>query len=383
MPKSKKVAYYATLYHHLAAFDLPFMKILQSQGYEIHAYGKPDRGREVLLQNNIVCYDINTSRSPVDFWSNIIALYNLVIAFKTQGYYMLHVDTPVASIIGRIAAKIAKIPVVIYTAHGFHFYKGASKERWLFYYSAEWLMAYWTDYLITINKEDYELAKKKFHVRKKILFIDGVGVNLSPFIEVRNSPQIRQNIRNSLGLKDCDFVVVCIAEMIQRKNQIQLIKAAAILKDSVKPVKCLMVGEGEELENYKLLSQQLGLESEILFLGYRRDIPDLLCASDISILLSKHEGLPKGLMESMAAGKPVVATNVRGNRDIVKNEISGLLVPYDNVLATVSAIEKIYSNKNIQIEMSHAALKLSLNYDIEQITKQVTILYSQALEATI
>ena len=157
--RSKKVAYVATVYAHLAAFHLPFMKDLQAQGFDVHAYASPDQRKEALIAKGLECRDISFSRNPLAF-GNIQAIRALTERFKAEDYDLIHVHTPNASVVCRIAAWLAGSRQVVYTAHGFHFFRGASRANWRPHYPIERFMARFTDVLVTINKEDYEIGRE-------------------------------------------------------------------------------------------------------------------------------------------------------------------------------------------------------------------------------
>lgn len=156
--KSRKIAFVATVYRHLEAFHLPFMNLFLKKGCEVHAYASPDHGKNGVLKAGIICHDVSFQRTPFHI-NNVKALFKLYQSFKKEYFDIIHVHTPVAGILGRWAAKIVGIPCVMYTAHGFHFFSGAPILNWLLYYPAERWTAKWTDYLITINDEDYQRAK--------------------------------------------------------------------------------------------------------------------------------------------------------------------------------------------------------------------------------
>lgn len=375
--KYKKVAFIATVYRHLEAFHIPFIKLLQDKGFEVHAYGALDFGKEGLLRNNVICHDIPFKRNPFHL-KNSKALIALVKSFEKEEYEMVHFHTPVASIIGRIAAKIARIPYVIYTAHGFHFFEGASKISWLLYYPLEKVMARLTDALITINNEDFKRAKN-FRVRDKVYFVPGVGVETKEFA-FENEAKIKQNKRAELGLSDTDFVIVCVAELNDNKNQNQLIEAVQVLTRKYNEVKCLLVGVGESEQALKDKVKSLNLNNTIQLLGFRNDIPELLAAGDVIALLSKREGLPKALMEALAASKPIVSTDIRGSRDTVVDGVNGYLVPVSDVTATVNVFNALLSAPSELEKMGKQSKKMSFKYDLNNILFEMYHIYKKALK---
>lgn len=375
-PQSKKVAFVATVYWHLEAFHLPSIALLQEMGYEVHAYGRPDHGKKGLVDQGVICHDIEFDRNPFKF-KNIRALLSLTASFKKEQFTIIHVHTPVASILARIAGKIAGVSRVIYTAHGFHFYKGAPCLNWLIYYPAERIVSRWTDFLITINEEDYSRASG-FPVRNEVLYVPGVGVDTGRF-NLSGNPLVRNNKRQELGLLPNEAAVFCVAELITRKNQIQLIKAVQQLAELKKGVRCFLVGNGTEEQVLRNYVEKHGLNKHVHFLGFRRDIPELLAASDIVALVSKHEGLTKALMEGMAAGKPIITSDVRGNRELVIDGETGFLVPLNDVNATVKAILKLVNDSELRNKMGYRNLQLAEQFDYKVILSEMKKIYNRVL----
>ncbi|MGG1514139.1 glycosyltransferase family 4 protein [Paenibacillus oryzisoli] len=366
-----KVAYVATVYSHLAVFHIPFIQRLKSQGYAVHAYGGQDHCKVDLQQSSIECRDISFSRNPLAL-RNLKALITLTKWFKREQYDLIHVHTPNASVICRIAAKLAGCRNVVYTAHGFHFFKGASWVNWLFYYPVEWLMAFWTDVLVTINQEDYERASK-LSVRKKAAYIPGVGVDVQAYRGVNE--QVIDNLRDELGIKKTDFIVLCVAELNRNKNQEQLIYSAYELHKKGVPVQCLLVGTGAKSGYLRSLVKQLQMEHCIHLLGFRKDIPNLMQLADTVALLSRREGLPKVILEALAAGKPMVVTDVRGSRELVSSGVNGYVVPVGGDQETIQALQLLYSNQELRREMGRNSYAQASQYDLKQIMAMLDEVY--------
>lgn len=372
----KKVAYVATVYSHLAVFHIPYMKMLASQGYEVHAYASPDHCRSDVEQESIVCHDVEISRNPFSL-RNLKALKQLTKQFRQERYSLIHVHTPNASVICRIAAKWAGCKNIIYTAHGFHFYQGAPLLNWLLYYPVEWLLSRWTDVIITINNEDYERVKK-FPVRNKAVFIPGVGVDIDKYRDVRDESVA--NVRNELGLNGTEFVVLSVAELNRNKNHEQFIHALHKLSLQGIPIVGLIAGVGEKEMDLKSLVAELGMEQNIIFLGFRRDISVLMQLAEVIVLMSEREGFPKVLLEAMAAGKPMVVTDVRGNRELVTSYENGFRVPYGDVAATVLALTKLYSEPDLRQEFGRNSKEKAIYFDIPHIEEKLKTVYSENMQ---
>jgi glycosyltransferase involved in cell wall biosynthesis len=370
--KSQKVAYVATVYSHLAVFHMPFMEKLKSQGNEVHAYASPDHCKEDMHQESIDCRDIPFSRNPLAI-NNFKALFMLTRWFKREKYDLIHVHTPNASVICRIAARLAGCESVIYTAHGFHFFKGAPWINWLIYFPVEWIMSLWTDVLITINHEDYNRARN-FPVRKKVVYVPGVGVDVQTYRSIGGRET--NELRRELGLNGSGFVVLCIAELNRNKNHEQLIYSIHEMSQQGIPVVCLLAGTGDRESALKALVSQLNLEKTILFLGFRKDIPQLMQLADTVTLLSKREGLPKVLLEAMASGKPMVVTEVRGSRELVTSQVNGYKVPLGEVAKTVLAFTELYNNTELRKEMGRNSYEQASLYDIHEIMAKLEEVYA-------
>lgn len=323
----KKALLITTVSGFVPQFEMNSVEILQENGYEVHYatnyhnvfYGK-DNSR--LDGTGIVRHQIDFSRSPFSL-STLKAYRQLSTLMRNISFDFVHCHTPVAGFIARLAAKTNGIKKVAYTAHGFHFYKGAPALNWILFYPAERLMARLTDMLITINQEDY-LRSKDFSLKPdgQAYYIPGAGVNTEKFSSISVE---KSTARQQLGLSDDDFVLISVGELNKNKNHETVIRALAGINHA--KIKYLICGSGELEPHLKQLIQDLQLESVVQLLGYRKDIPELLAISDVFVFPSLREGLPMSLMEAMAAGKPVIASSIRGNKDLIEDGVNGYLVP--------------------------------------------------------
>lgn len=233
-------------------------------------------------------------------------------------------NEPVMGVMTRLAAKKARKSgtKVVYMVHGFHFYNGAPLKNWLLYYPVEKHCSRLCDVIVTINEEDYQRAKT-FHA-ERVEKIPGVGVNLDRFAP---DSETRQQWREKLGLAESDIALLTAGELHKGKNQQMVIRA--LRKANNPHYHYFICGKGEEEANLKDLAAKCGLEKQVHFLGYRKDIAEIMCACDIFVFLSLREGLSRALMEAMASGMPVVCTNIRGNVDLIENGKGGFVVQND------------------------------------------------------
>lgn len=370
-----RILFLATVYTHLAAFHLPFMQLLQSKGYEVHAAASSDQGRKEEVEAiGVRCWEIPFSRSPYSL-KNWRAFRELGRLFKACRFDLIHVHTPVASFLGRYLARVTGQGPVLYTAHGFHFYWGASLRNWLLYYPAERLAARWTDGLIVMNREDYDSAVKMgFRPGKNLFYVHGVGVDLKKFAGGTGSI----NIRERLGLGKNDIVVTCVAEFSTVKNHAFLLEAWSRFIARTKDTSLWLAGDGYLRPYFErlVLEKRIG---RVHFLKFCRDIPQVLQETDIFVLVSRREGLPRSLMEAMAAGKPVVASNVRGNRDLVDHGRTGFLVELDDVEGLVGYLELLARDENLRLALGRAGREKIGDYSLDKVLAEMDAVYSRYL----
>lgn len=350
-------------------------------GYEFHiAYNandySEDNKKKLWSEYGVVFHQIEFFRKPYDI-RNLKAYKQVVDLIKKENIDYIHCNTPIGGVIGRISGHKCKVSRIIYEAHGFHFYKGAPLINWLFFYPIEKCLAHWTDALITINKEDYLLAKNNFHLKNKgkVYYVPGVGINLNEFTD--ETVIERKKLRESLKLKETDIVCISAGDLIPRKNYDTAIEAIA--KCHNKHIQYLICGSGSELKRLQRLAENLKVKSQIHFLGYRSDIKDLYHASDIFLFTTLQEGLPRSMMEAMASGLPCIASDIRGNSDLLEDENGGFLVSATDAGALEEKIEMLASDKDLRLSMSKANLDRIQSFDINTINKILGNIYTSEL----
>ena len=363
----KKVLFTATVDSHILQFHIPYLKWFKEQGYEVHVATNGDKEIPYCNKKHIISFE----KSPIKI-NNLKAIKDLKKIINKENFKIIHCHTPMGSVVTRIAAKKARKngTRVIYTAHGFHFFKGAHILNWLIFYPVEKFLSQYTDCLITINKEDYNLAKKKFKA-EQVKFVPGVGIEVEKFQLNMNGEAI-QKTRKKLGINNDEFVIIYVAELSKRKNQGMLIKAAKEVIDNGYRIKILLPGIDSMDGYYQKMCQKLKIEENIKFLGYSFDIPQLLKISNLYVSTSKQEGLPVNIMEAMASGLPIIATNCRGNRDLIKNGENGLIINYD-INELKDKIIKIHQNKQ---QFKQGDLE---EYTIRKVKKEMEKIYTKII----
>lgn len=314
-----KILYVTTVSNTINAFLIPHIKFLFEKGHQVDvACSIIQNIKDELLNLNVKVHEIPFSRKPYSL-SNLRAHKLLKRLVKEEGYDIIHSHTPIASFVSRLITRKSLSVKRIYTAHGFHFYKGAPLLNWLIYYPIEKYLSKYTDVLITLNKEDYNLATKKMKAKENML-IHGVGIEL----EKDNSNFKIEIKKKELSILPNKFVILSVGELNKNKNHQFVIKVLKKIK--TKEYVYLIVGEGPLKNNLKKLVLKNKLESNIKFLGYRYDVCDLYKISDLFIMPSKREGLPVAMLEAMSNSLRIVGTNIRGNKDILEEYEQGILV---------------------------------------------------------
>jgi glycosyltransferase EpsD len=371
-----KILYVTTISGTVNAFLIPHIKFLIEQGNEVGvAFNTIQEVSSELIKYGCKIHQIEFQRNPLKK-ENFTAYKKIYKIVSEEGYELVHVHTPVASFFTRLACRNMKHVKMLYTAHGFHFFKGAPKRNWAIYHTLEKVAARWTDGVITMNNEDFHSAKKlKLRKKNSIYKVHGVGLDLNKFFH--HTPEKKNRLRKEYKYNEEDFILIYVGELSYRKHQDLLIEAISKLINKLTNVKLLLVGEGELESDYKELVERLGLEKHVEFLGYRKDIHNLMAISDIAVSTSRHEGLPVNVMEAMATELPLVVTDCRGNRDLVRSGVNGFVIGVDDAEACANSIEKLYHSKELRKEFGEKNRGTIQVYSVENVLIEMKEIYVQ------
>ncbi len=377
----KKALITAHVAYAIDLFNIPNIILLKELGYEVSvACNFLDRSSLSEEKCNKLCktldslgvksYHIDFQRNPLKP-QNIKAFFALKKLIKTEKFDLIHCHTPVGGILTRLAAagERKKGTRVIYTAHGFHFFKGAPLVNWLIYYTAEKLCSYLTDTLITINGEDFATAQKKLKA-KKTVYLPGIGIDCGRYdISVNREEKLRE-----IGVPADSRVILHIGELSKRKNQMTAIQAFDELDDA--NAHLLLVGIGEMEQELRNHCDYLGMKDRVHFLGFRTDIPELLAVADIFIFPSYQEGLPVALMEAMASGLPCVCSDIRGNSDLIDTKGGYLLHPEDSA-GFAQRMAELLADEEKRTSMGQYNKEKAKNYDLSIVGEITRGIYSE------
>ncbi|MED1205192.1 glycosyltransferase family 4 protein [Heyndrickxia acidicola] len=369
----KRVLFTATVDLHFKAFHLPYLKWFKDQGWEVHVAACGEMELPFVDKK----YHIPIERSPLSK-NNVKAYKELKGIIEKNQYQIIHCHTPMGGVITRLAARQNRKlgTKILYTAHGFHFSKGAPLKNWFIYYPIEIYLSSFTDCLITINKEDYELAKKHPFTACQIKHVHGVGVDTRIYRPAeRNEKEL---LRSEYGYKPHDFLMIYTAEFNKNKNQQLLIKLMGQIKRDIPHVKLLLAGHGPLVETCKNLAAELGLQHHIDFLGYRNDVEKLLKMSDAALGSSFREGLPVNIMEAMSCGLPVIASENRGHNELIQNGINGWTVKQKDLVNFAEKIKLLYDHEELRMQFGKNGRKRILNkYAVDKVLVEQSLIYDQ------
>ena len=374
----------ATVPSMIGKFNMANIRLLQSLGYEVdvacnfndHSVWNSDKIAQLKKELNT----LNINVWQIDFTRSIKGINNHLKSYKQiktlmnkRKYTLIHTHTPISSFITRIAYRNSLIYSecrLIYTAHGFHFYKGNNFLKNFLFKTIEKYAAKYTDVLITINKEDYEAAKK-FDFKKNgyVQYIPGTGIDINKIQEVLVN---KEKKCESIDIDPNSFIIISVGEVNKNKNHIAVLESLKSMnKYNLSYIVC---GIGDRIHEYEKFITVNKLNN-VRFLGYCKDVYEYMAIADVLVFPSFREGLPVSVMEAMALGLPIIASDIRGCNDLITNDINGYLINPENPLEISEALDVLINKKEIRMQMSKNNLNDSKKYDISEIKKALRKIY--------
>ena len=375
-----KMLYILNIANKVNNFSHASMRAACKMGIEFHIAGNWGYASEVERladerKYGIYIHQIDFVRAPYDI-RNKKAMQQLLELVKSEQFDVIHCNTPIGGVLGRLVGKKCGVQKIIYQAHGFHFYKGAPLLNWLLYYPIERWLARYTNALITINQEDYAFAQKNMRLRHhgKIYYVPGVGIDTTQY---QLNDAIRTCKRQELELTDADVMLLSAGELNENKNNKVILSAIAKLKDP--HIHYFLCGVGAMEMELKSQAGVDGVAQQVHFLGYRQDMKELLLAADIFVMPSYREGLSRAISEAMASGLPCIVSKIRGNMDLVHQEKGGYLCEPSDVDGFADAVSKLASSQEKRQLMGLYNLENINNFDSSVVEEQLTGIYSEVL----
>lgn len=369
-----KVLLTATVQSHICQFHKPLVEVLHEHGCEVHVAARDNLAEKNGLKLDFVekIFDVPFARSPKS--TDNIKAYKKLKKIIDEGHYdVIHCNTPMGGIVTRLAARQARKygTKVIYTAHGFHFYKGAPKKNWIVFYPIEKFFSRLTDILITITHEDYKVAKERFHCQ--VEHIHGVGVNEKRYFPV--GTEEKQKLREELGFGADQKIILCVGELLPNKNQQMALSMMQQVVKKFPDAMLLLAGNGPEKENLEKLIAELGMEKNIKMLGYCTYLEKYQRITDVLVACSKREGLPLNLVEAMLTGNPVVASVNRGHRELIHDGENGYLV--NSIEQMSERVMDLLADTELKNKIGNTAQVYARNYGFENVERELREIYGK------
>lgn len=368
---SKKVLFVTTIIRTVEAFLIPHIHYFISKGYEVGVAANTENKDLTYLEKiGVNIHHIPFSRRLIN--KDNFASYKMLKSIVEQ-YQVLHLHTPIASFLTRMVSS--EHHIVIYSVHGFHFNENGSWLSNYLFKLAEKTMGLKTEKLIVTNQDDLSAARKIVS-EKKIHYVHGVGLDTTIYDDNHFSENAKQQMKLELGLDLDSKIITHIAEFNDNKRQIDVVEACELLKEKMKKFTFLLVGNGENFEMIQKTIHERNLGRYIKCLGFRTDISNILSITDIGLLVSIREGLPRSVMEMMAMKIPVIATHIRGNRDLIVNGENGFLIPIKDPLQIAEKCLFLLNNEDLINEFGEKGRELIQHqFSIANVLYEMELIY--------
>jgi glycosyltransferase involved in cell wall biosynthesis len=369
----------ASVVSMIESFNRDNIRTLQNMGYEVHVatnfeWGsmyseeKVERVKQSLREEGVTLFQIDFERDIKKMNGHVRAFQQLKRVMTAQSYAFIHCHSPIGGVIGRLVARQTDTPCM-YTAHGFHFFKGSPSLNWMLYYPVERTLARLTDTIVTINQEDFSRAQtfKTTHTFR----IPGIGVDTKRIEQVHiNRPLKRQ----SLGVDtDTDFVLLSVGELNENKNHETIIRAIAELGDP--SIRYWIAGTGDARPQLERVIRETNLTNQVQLLGFRDDVFEVMKAADCFVFPSKREGLGMAALEAMAAGLPIITSNVHGINDYSVDGVTGFKCAPNDIQGFARAIRTMRLDFELSHQMGLHNTQSAKAFDVERSHEEMKQIY--------
>lgn len=364
----KKILFCASTLSHIKNFHLPYIEEMSKKGWKV----------DVVANQKIEIDHVNKSielsfKKQIFSISNMKDIIKIRKIIKQERYDVISVHTTLAAAVIRLSTFfLPNSPKIIYTCHGYLFEKNKFIKN-LFLLGIEKLCALKTDILVVMNKEDLNIGKKYKLYKLDIKFINGMGINKNRFQCV--SDEEKNKLKVERGFTKEDKLFIYVAEFSKRKNHNLLIRAFKNIESKIPNAKLLLVGNGDLIDLMKGLVKKLDLEEKVIFLGYVNNISELYKMCDICVSSSLIEGLPFNVMEAMASGLPVIASNIKGHKELVENDENGYLYNLECIEELQNQMLLLYTDPKKMKEFGKRGLNKIKEFDIDKVLEENIEIY--------
>ena len=384
----KRVLMSASVGAMIYNFNMDNIEILQEMGYQVDVAcnfsekenimpkEKIQKFKQMLIDKDITVFETDCPRKIYSIFKIIRTYFQMKKIMNAREYSLIYTQSPIGGVLGRLAARKSRKngAKVIYTAHGFHFFKGGPLLSWLFFYPIEKFCSKYNDVLITINKEDYYLAQKKFY-SETVKLIPGVGVDISRF---KSCMIDKTEKRREMGIGENSFVLLSVGELALRKNHDVVIEAIGrINQKSSLNIVYVIAGQGELKEKYEQKAENLNVNLKLL--GFRSDIEELCAMADVFVHPSIREGLGIAPLEAMASGLPLISSYINGIRDYTENNVSGMCVKDPTSVSEMESAILAMMDNDVRERWSENNKKKAIEYSIENSKKAMKNIFEEVL----
>lgn len=357
-------------------FSIPNILAAKKLGYNVYMGVNKKYAKDLKSDFDVKFYNASIYRSIFNLYDIIKAFFRTNKFLRKNKIDVIHCNTPIGGVIGRICGKINKVPKVIYTAHGFHFFEGNKPILNMIFSGIEKFLARYTDTIIVMNEEDFESAKSfKLRNSGKVYLVHGVGVDSQDFI--LKSEQNREGFFKNLNMDIESKILITVGDLVPRKNILQSVKIVQEIEDD--NLHLLICGTGNQMQAIEKYIIDHKLDNRVHLLGFRNDIKQLLSYSDLFLFTSFQEGLPRSVMEAMATGLPCIVSNIRGNSDLIDNGKGGYLCDLSDNTSFIVAINNVLNNKELSDNMRDYNLDKIKEYDTKVVKEEILDIYKKEL----
>lgn len=367
----KKVLMVASTSSHILNFHMPYVYLLTNSGYEVHTL------TETQIKNPSVnkSFEVPFTKKMTSV-NNWAALKKSISILNNESYDLVITNTSLAGFIVRVAFLFSQTQSkLIHIAHGYLFGENCGIKDYIKYVIPEKMVSRVTDMLMVMNQEDYNLAKKYRLSKGSLAYVDGMGVDTNKFS--KTDIATKNDLRDNYGIARDSRVFVYAAEFSVRKNQAFLIDVFSRLR--LENVVLALVGDGDQWDYCKQIAHKLGVEKSVIFPGYSKKIEDWYRLSDCAVSSSKSEGLPFNIIEAMACGLPIIASDIKGHKELVDNELNGYLFSLDDVEGSIAIFSKVLCETDAFSSLGKAGILKAQQFSIEAVQESIFEIYKSYL----